>query len=129
MTRHIPPFAVKALQIVMALVLLALVWHVANGGHAIALLAGMHPAWLVAALVALTLQTGLSALRWRLTAGQLGIEIDTRSAVQEYYLAQIVLYGVSFTKAYVAYRGHEIEPASYTVLTTRVVEGEEEAGE
>lgn len=90
MTGHIPPFALKWLQVVLAVILMALAWRVANGTGAMALLADLHPAWVGAALAALTVQTVLSALRWRLTAGQLDIQIDRRTAIQEYYLAQII---------------------------------------
>jgi uncharacterized membrane protein YbhN (UPF0104 family) len=38
----------------------------------------------------LTLQTLLSALRWRLTAGQLGIGLGRIHAIREYYLGQVV---------------------------------------
>ena len=89
MTRRIPHFVVKFLQVALALVLLLLLWRVADGAEAIDLLLGMHPGWLVAAVTALTLQTILSALRWRLTAGQLGIRLDRVTALREYYLAQI----------------------------------------
>lgn len=80
----------RVLQIAVAVGLLALLWHVADGTEAARRLADADPVWLAAALAALTLQTVLSALRWRLTAAQLGIEIDRRTALREYYLSQIV---------------------------------------
>ncbi|MFO7854462.1 MAG: lysylphosphatidylglycerol synthase transmembrane domain-containing protein [Paracoccaceae bacterium] len=80
----------RALQVAIAAGLLALLWHSADGGAALDRLAGARPGWLVAALAALTAQTLLSALRWRLTAGRLGIAIDRRTALREYYLSQIV---------------------------------------
>jgi uncharacterized membrane protein YbhN (UPF0104 family) len=46
--------------------------------------------WLVLAVTVLTLQTILSALRWRLTADQLGLSIGLGHAIREYYLAQVV---------------------------------------
>jgi len=81
---------VRALQIAVALGLLALLWRVADGAAAIGHLADARPGWLAAALAALTVQTLLSALRWRLTAGQLGIALQPRTALREYYLSQIV---------------------------------------
>ena len=90
MTRRLPRPVLKGLQLALALVLLAVLWHVADGARAMGLLAQMHPGWLGAALGALTLQTGLSALRWRLAAGQLGIRLGRVEALREYYLAQIV---------------------------------------
>jgi len=80
----------RVLQIVVALGLLVLLWHVADGAEAARRLAGADPLWLAAAFIALTLQTVLSALRWRLTAARLGIEINKRTALREYYLSQIV---------------------------------------
>lgn len=80
----------RLLQIAVAAGLLALLWRVADGAAALDHLAGAHPGWLLAAVAALTAQTLLSALRWRLTAGRLGIAIDRRTAVREYYLSQIV---------------------------------------
>ncbi len=80
----------RVLQIAVALGLLALLWQVADGAEAARRLAGADPLWLAAAFIALTLQTVLSALRWRLTAAQLGIEINKRTALREYYLSQIV---------------------------------------
>ena len=80
----------RGLQIAVALGLLALLWRVADGAAALRHLAGASLPWLAVALAALTAQTVLSALRWRLTAGQLGITLDPRTALREYYLSQIV---------------------------------------
>jgi len=81
---------IRGVQIALALGLLALLWQVADGEEALNLLAGAQPAWLAAAFGALTLQTILSAERWRITARQLGIVLDAKTALQEYYLSQIV---------------------------------------
>jgi uncharacterized membrane protein YbhN (UPF0104 family) len=88
--RPIPPALIRAVQIAVALTLLVWLWRAADGAEAAQRLAGADPLWLLAALVALSLQTVLSALRWRLTASQLGIAIDRGTAVREYYLSQIV---------------------------------------
>jgi uncharacterized membrane protein YbhN (UPF0104 family) len=69
---------------------LALLWRVADGAAALGYLAAADIAWMAAALVLLTVQALLSAMRWRLTARQLGIELDRGPAVREYYLSQIV---------------------------------------
>lgn len=79
-----------ALRLAVALGLLAVLWHFADGPAALRRLASAEAAWLVAALGLLTLQTVLSALRWRLTAAQLGIRIGRGTALREYYLSQIV---------------------------------------
>lgn len=81
---------VRALQLAATLALLALLWRVSDGATALEHLAGADPLWLAAALLLLTAQTLLSALRWRLTASRLGIVLDRREAVAEYYLAQLV---------------------------------------
>jgi uncharacterized membrane protein YbhN (UPF0104 family) len=84
-----PAFGI-VLQVAISAVLLAVLWHLADGGEAARRLASADPAWLGAALGALTLQIVLSALRWRLTAAQFGIALDRATALREYYLAQIV---------------------------------------
>jgi uncharacterized membrane protein YbhN (UPF0104 family) len=83
------PF-LRALQFAATLALLALLWRVADGAAAVRHLTAAEPRWLLAALLALTAQTVLSALRWRLTAARLGIDLAPRRALAEYYLAQIV---------------------------------------
>ena len=90
MTWYVPPALVRAAQIVLALVLLTLLWRLADGAEAFELLTFADPVWLVAALVALTLQIVLSAFRWRLTAGQFCIALDKWTALRECYLAQIL---------------------------------------
>jgi len=87
---HLAPRTLRVLQIAVAVALLVLLWRVADGADAARYLAGADPLWLFAALAALTLQTVLSALRWRLTAAQLGISLDRRTALREYYLSQAV---------------------------------------
>jgi len=77
-------------QAALAVGLLALLWRVAGGAEAARSLAGADMLWLAAALGALSVQTILSALRWRLTAAPLGIHLSVAEAVQEYYLSQVV---------------------------------------
>lgn len=78
------------LQILVALVVMSLLWFGLDGRQALRLLAEADPRWLGAAILALTAQTMLSALRWRITARQLGQSIPMTRAVGEYYLAQVV---------------------------------------
>jgi uncharacterized membrane protein YbhN (UPF0104 family) len=80
----------RILQVAIAALLLAVLWHAADGREAMRLLARAEPAWLLAAVAALSVQTVLSALRWRLTAGRLGIAMGRRMAVREYYLSQVL---------------------------------------
>jgi uncharacterized protein (TIRG00374 family) len=84
------PWLGLVLRAGVAVGLLVVLWHVADGPQAARSLGGASWPWLVLAVVALTLQTLLSALRWRLTARQLGIDLGGVHAVREYYLGQVV---------------------------------------
>lgn len=66
-----------------------LLWRVADGEEAIRLLVDAEPLLLLAGFIALTLQTVFAAFRWRIAASQLGIFIDIKSAIGEYYLSQM----------------------------------------
>lgn len=81
---------VRVIQVAVTVGCLALLWQIADGELALRHLADANPRWMAAALAALTLQTALSALRWRLTARQLGIRLEWRTAMREYYLAQLL---------------------------------------
>ena len=76
------------LRLGLSLGLLALLWQLVDGAGVMALVAGADPLWLALALGLLLVQTGLSALRWRLTARRLGQHMPLRRAVAEYFLAQ-----------------------------------------
>ncbi|MFD1482073.1 lysylphosphatidylglycerol synthase transmembrane domain-containing protein [Paracoccus nototheniae] len=78
------------IQIGVALGVMTLLWVGLDGAQALRLLAQADPRWLALAMLALTAQTVLSALRWRITARQLGQTIPMGRAVGEYYLAQVV---------------------------------------
>lgn len=84
------PWILRITQVAVAVALLVLVWQLADGGNALELLAGANPAFLIAATALLSLQIVLSALRWQITAGQLGIVLTPRVAIGEYYLAQVI---------------------------------------
>ena len=77
-------------QVAITVILLVVLWRFADGQQAGTMLGAADPLWLLAALIALTAQTVMSAIRWRITAGQLGLELPVGVAVQEYYLSQIV---------------------------------------
>ncbi|WP_299818013.1 lysylphosphatidylglycerol synthase transmembrane domain-containing protein [uncultured Jannaschia sp.] len=80
--------ALSRLAFSFGLVALILWWIDAAG--AVARLRQAEGGWLLLAALLLTVQTVLMALRWRLTAAQLGLAIPRRRAVGEYYLAQAV---------------------------------------
>ncbi|MCF3972774.1 lysylphosphatidylglycerol synthase transmembrane domain-containing protein [Paracoccus salsus] len=77
-------------RLFVAACLVGLVLAALDAGDAIARLRAVEPGWVLASLAALTAQTLLSAWRWRLTAGRLGVHVAPRRAVAEYYLAQLV---------------------------------------
>lgn len=82
------PRLLHAVKLAAVLGLLALLWHVADGPAALDLLQQADPRWIAAAVVALSVQTLLSAQRWRITAAQLGLRLGVLTALREYYLAQ-----------------------------------------
>ena len=82
--------AIGFFQIVFAVGMLVWLWQIFDGEQALVLLADAKPVWLVAALLILSFQTVLSALRWRITAKHLGIKLSLKTALSEYYLAQLV---------------------------------------
>lgn len=85
-----PKWVGRVAQVTVAVAALIVVWRLADGGEALQLLAGARPAVLLAAGAVLTGQIVLSARRWQLTAGQLGIELRFSTALTEYYLSQLV---------------------------------------
>ena len=77
-------------QIVFVVTMLVLVWRIADGQEALKLLTRANPIWLLASIAALVLQILLSAMRWQLTARELGIVLTRNTAVREYFLSQVV---------------------------------------
>jgi uncharacterized membrane protein YbhN (UPF0104 family) len=77
-------------RVAVPLLLLVLLWHVADGRAALRLLAGLHPGWFAAAVALVLAQTALSALRWRLVAQGYGIGLTPGRALREYLLAQVL---------------------------------------
>ena len=84
------PALLRMGQLAFAALLLVLLWRALDGPAAARSLAGADAGWLIAALAALSAQTILSALRWRLTAAQLGIELGRWEALREYFLGQAI---------------------------------------
>lgn len=81
---------VRAAQIVVMISLFVLLWLTMDGREAARIFFAADLRWILAAAVALTVQTVLSSERWRVTAAQLGIVIRPARALREYYLAQFV---------------------------------------
>ena len=108
--RSVPKWVWTAGQVAIAATLLALLWQAADGPEAARSLASAEWTWLATAVALLTVQTVLSALRWQVTARQLGISFGPAHAIREYYLAQVVnqsLPGGMVGDAARAYRGRE----------------------
>lgn len=84
------PRLVRVGQTAATIGLLAFLWQIADGPETARILTTAEPVWLLAGFLALTIQTVLSALRWQLTAAQLGIKLPQMHALREYYLAQLV---------------------------------------
>lgn len=87
---RLPGWLRRVAQVAVAVLLLGLLWRYAGGGEALDLLWQAQPGWLLAAWIALVTQTVLSALRWRLTAAQLGIGMSRCRALSEYLEAQLL---------------------------------------
>ncbi len=81
---------IRIVQLLVSLALLAVLWQAVGGADALSSLARADPRWLALAWIALTLQTLLSALRWKVTARRLGQRFTVRKAIGEYYLSQFV---------------------------------------
>lgn len=82
--------AFRLMQVITTIVVMAVLWRVADGRQTGKILGSAQPIWLIAGLLALTLQTVLSAIRWRVTAAQLGLKIPLGVAIREYYLSQLI---------------------------------------
>ena len=78
------------LRVAVLILCAVLLWQAVDWAEAGRLLRQASPGWLAAALAMLTLQTALSAERWRITAAQLGARFGFRYALGEYYLAQVI---------------------------------------
>lgn len=85
-----PLWLLRAAQISVLIGLVVLLLRSVDWRASVALMASADLRWLGAAAVILILQTVLSALRWRVTAGRLGIALSTGQAIREYFLSQLV---------------------------------------
>lgn len=114
-------------QVLIACTLLLFLWHVADGRQAAARLAATEPLWLLAAWIALNIQTVLSALRWRLTAASLGMDLPAKKAIREYYMSQIVNQTVpggvvgDATRAVRNRHGADLERSAQSVMIERLI--------
>lgn len=79
-----------ALRLAVPVLVLALLWHLADGPAALRLLAAPDAGWMAAAVALVLAQTVLSGLRWRLVARGYGLHLTPGRAVREYLLSQIL---------------------------------------
>jgi uncharacterized membrane protein YbhN (UPF0104 family) len=77
-----------ALRLAVVAGIVALVLSFVDLAEVGTVLARAEPGWAALGLVLLLVQTVLSALRWRLTAGRLGLSLSPARAVREYFLSQ-----------------------------------------
>lgn len=78
------------LRLAPSIILIGLLWSLADGPAALSLLSNADWRYLVLAFVAVNLQTIASAWRWHRVAARLGLTIPPNGAVAEYYLSQVV---------------------------------------
>ncbi len=72
------------------LVLLVLAWTLADGPSALARLKTLDAGWIAVGLAVSVVQVALSAARWQLTAGRLGVPLPFGRAFREYWLSGFV---------------------------------------
>jgi uncharacterized membrane protein YbhN (UPF0104 family) len=77
-------------RLAVPVILLALLWSLADGREAADRLGAVDWRWLAVALVFANLQIVLSAWRWQLVLARLGMHLRVSIAIGEYYLAQLV---------------------------------------
>ena len=85
-----PRFLARAVRVAVSLAVLITVALMVGSEEMLSRLVQADPAVLAAAFLALNVQTLLCAVRWRLTAAQVGQRIGIYDAVTEYYLAQLI---------------------------------------
>jgi uncharacterized membrane protein YbhN (UPF0104 family) len=86
---HVTPALLVLGKLAITILILWFLWRIADGSKALESIGSAQPVWVMAGLLALTLQTVLSAVRWRITAGQLGLDLSLLYSLREYYLSQL----------------------------------------
>nr|WP_269150506.1 lysylphosphatidylglycerol synthase transmembrane domain-containing protein [Frigidibacter albus] len=77
------------LRLLLPVALIALCLMLTDARATLARLSGLSAGWFIITLALLNAVTVLSALRWRMTAAALDLQLPPGLAVQEYYLAQL----------------------------------------
>jgi uncharacterized membrane protein YbhN (UPF0104 family) len=81
---------VRLAHVAVAVSLMVLVFAAIGTEDILRRVTSADPGWLLAAMAAAQAQILASALRWRLTASQLGADIPVRRAIGEYYLSGLI---------------------------------------
>lgn len=116
----------RVLRLALVLAVLVAVWVLADGRAALARLAGAEVGWLAPAFLLIHAQTVLSALRWRMVAGAMGMPMTPGRAIREYYVAQLgnqtLPGGVAgdAARALRARQGADLGPAATAVVVERL---------
>lgn len=80
----------RAAHVVVPVLLIILVVRSVGAGEVAARLSEAKVGWIIASLVACSVQIVLCALRWKATAAPLGAPISTATAVSEYYFSSVI---------------------------------------
>ncbi|MEM8822105.1 MAG: lysylphosphatidylglycerol synthase transmembrane domain-containing protein [Pseudomonadota bacterium] len=80
----------RLLKTSISVALVALLLWLTDPAEALTRLRDADWRWLLLACAMLSAQTLFMAIRWRLTAGRLGLQIGLRQAIGEYYLGQVL---------------------------------------
>lgn len=114
------------LRLTLVVAILSAVWVLADGRAAMERLGRAEAGWLAAAFALIHAQTALSALRWRMVAGAMGMPMTGARAVREYYVAQLgnqtLPGGVAgdAARAVRARQGAGLAPAATAVVVERM---------
>mgnify|MGYP001027454572 CR=1 FL=1 len=118
------PWIKRGLRVAFPILLLGLLWHWLDGQEILTWLKRANGWWLLLAFLLLTTQLISSALRWQLTAHQLGQNLTRKRAVSEYYLSMLcnlTLPGGVLGDASRAWRGRS-EAGLGTAVSAVVIE-------
>ncbi len=85
-----PPGIARTMRLAVSLGVLVIVALTVGSEEMLTRLMRADPLWLLAAFLALNVQTLLCAARWRLTAARIGQRIGLLTSVVEYYMAQLI---------------------------------------
>ncbi|MEM1376578.1 MAG: lysylphosphatidylglycerol synthase transmembrane domain-containing protein [Pseudomonadota bacterium] len=77
-------------RIAVTVILLTFIWRLVDSAEVMQALREVSWIWFAAAVVTLIAQTIFSAIRWRVTAAEIGSNLALTFAIREYFLSQII---------------------------------------